>query len=191
MKKVLVFMLCFLAVFAIVSCKQDPKEPEKKDDAYVLTVRPAVENPDDPESTINWGTQTGKYQFTLTQPIVAGESIEFLAKVASDITEIIVRDGSTGPSYTKWATLAVSSLEKTDDGWLIVSIEGDKVTSTADLIGLTFTTPQNASLFVSIKDLKIDGEAVDFEEIDPNAFATAFAGALCPTRVSAVVSKEN
>lgn len=190
MKKVLVFMLCFLAVFAIVSCKQDPKEPEKKD-SYVLTVRPAVENPDDPESTINWGTQTGKYQFTLTQPIVAGESIEFLAKVASDITEIIVRDGSTGPSYTKWATLAVSSLETTDDGWLIVSIEGDKVTSTADLIGLTFTTPQNASLFVSIKDLKIDGEAVDFEEIDPNVFATAFAGALCPTRVSAVVSKEN
>ena len=190
MKKVLVFMLCFLAVFAIVSCKQDPKEPEKED-AYVLTVRPAVENPDDPESTINWGTQTGKFQFTITQPIAAGESIEFLAKVASDITEIDVRDGSTSP-YTQWASPKVSSLEQTDDGWLIVSIDGEQVTSTAELIGFTLRMPeQNANLFISIKDLKIDGEAVDFEEIDPNTYATAFSGALVPSRVSATVSKEN
>ena len=188
MKKVLVFMLCFLAVFAIVSCKQDPKEPVK-DDAYVLTVRPAVENPDDPESTINWGEQTGKCQFTLATAVAAGESIEFLAKVSSDVTKIDVRMGVS--PFTTWKSFTVSECEKTDDGWLIISIDEETVTAGAEKLGITLRVPQNPNIFCSIKDLKIDGEAVDFEAIVPAEYATAMSGALCPTRVSAEVTKEN
>ena len=188
MKKVLVFMLCFLAVFAIVSCKQDPKEPVK-DDAYVLTVRPAVADPDDPESTIDWGTQTGKCQFTLATAVAAGESIEFLAKVSSDVTKIDVRMGAN--PFTTWKSFVVDECEKTDDGWLIISIDEETVSAGAEKIGITLRVPQNPNIFCSIKDLKIDGEAVDFEEIVAAEYATAMDGALCPTRVSAVVSKEN
>ena len=188
MKKVLVFMLCFLAVFAIVSCKQDPPKPAK--DAYVLTVRPAVADPEDPESTIDWGDQTGKCQFTLATAVAAGESIEFLAKVSSDVTKIDVRMGAS--PFTTWKSIVVDECEKTDDGWLIATIDADLVTSGCDLIGITLRVPtQNEDIFMSIKELKIDEEEVDFEEINPATYATAMSGALCPTRVSATVSKEN
>ena len=180
MKKVFILMLCLLAVFAVVSCKHEPEQPNEPvvENGGTLTIRPAVADPTNPESTINWGTQTSKFQFTMKQAIQVEEdedcTIEFLMKVSADVTKVDVRDGSAHPDYPVWGSGTISSLTPDDDGWYSVKVTA---TSTCDKIGFTVRIPtQNPDIFISIKNLKIDGEIVDFSEVEPEKYVETFLG---------------
>lgn len=180
MKKVFIIMLCLLAVFAIVSCKHEPEQPNEPvvENGGTLTIRPAVADPTDPESTIDWGTQTSKFQFTMKQAIQVDEdedcTIEFLMKVSSDVTKVDVRDGSDNPSYPIWGSATISSLSADDDGWYSVKVTA---TSTCDKIGFTVRIPtQNPDIYISIKNLKIDGDLIDFADWTPAVAVEPFLG---------------
>ena len=170
MKKVFVILLCLAMVIAVSSCKQDPKQSEES--GGTLTIRPAVADPDDPESVINWGNQTAKFQFTLVQKIEEDSEIEFLMKVSGDVTRVDVRDGSNGPDYTVWGNGTIASLDPDDNGWYSV-----KVTSSTncDKIGFTVRVPsQNPDIFISIRNLKVDGDIVNFAELNTSVAVEPF-----------------
>ena len=87
MKKTIIIMLCLLAAFAIVSCKHEPEKgsepgPAVEEHGGILTVRPA-------EGAAF--TQDGKFQFKMAIKYYSGDSIEFKAKVSSDVTALEVR----------------------------------------------------------------------------------------------------
>ena len=184
MKRLLVILLCLLAVFAVVSCNQEPEEAAPSggadENGGTITIKPASED---------WGTQTGKMQFLIDYAIEAESEISFLMKATSEVTKITVRAGQDG-SYVKWLTDAeLSALETTDDGWLIVEVDGSKVTDSAGL-GITLTvTAQTQDIEFQIKNLKIDGVLVDFSDWDATTCVGPLTGAECPTAVSATITK--
>lgn len=170
MKKLSIILLCALALFTIVSCKEEP-EPEPVQSSPVLTVKVAE------GATFE---QSGKIQFKLEQEFNDGESIEFLAKFSSDISLITVRQG--GDPNTKFLTDApISGLEKTADGWCIVSIDANSVSLDDDsfeYLGITLYVADEtrANSFISIKDLKLNGVVVDFSKVDAEEYVQAYYG---------------
>ena len=164
MKKILVFLVVLLAVFAFVSCKQEP-EPDNTpvvENGGTLTIRPAVANPEDPEPAIDGGTQPGKFQFKLKQEVSGIQTIAFLAKVSDDVTKVEVRDGST---TTTWGSVTIAD-STPEDGWYSFSVESLEDTE-CDYIAITVRVVQNPNVFIQIKNLKIDGKIVDFSEWNP------------------------
>ena len=79
MKKLLVILLCLVAVFAIVSCKQDPKPADEPvvEDGGVLTVKPA-------SAEVTWGN-TDRFQFVINQEFADGDDVEFLLKLSDSL----------------------------------------------------------------------------------------------------------
>ena len=187
MKKLFIIMLCILAVFAVASCNQDPKDgPKVEENGGTLTVRPAVDNPEAENPAINWGTQEKKFQFRINQAVGVEESVEFLAKVSSDVTEIDVRDGATDATWNS-AKAKLTDLSTTDDGWYIIEIDGTK-TSSCEKIGITLRVPaQNEDIFISIKNLKIDGELIDFSEWNEATCVEPYVSV--PSKVAATITK--
>lgn len=187
MKKFFVILLCLLAVFAIVSCKEEPEEaatPAAEENGGTITIKPVISELND--VVTDWGNQSGKMQFVLNQEIIAEQSISFLAKCSSEVTKITVRAGDGG--YTKWLDGAsLSSLETTDDGWYIVEVDETKVTDSAGL-GITLTvSAQSKDIEFQIKNLKIDDELVDFSEWDEASCVKPMVGV--PTALSATITK--
>lgn len=179
MKKVLVFMLCFLAVFAIVSCKNeptpeptpDPPTPEPEWERGTLVVRPAE------ECTFS---QDGKFQFQMAVEYNEHEPIELLMYCSKEITAVTIRQA--GGDNTRFISdIPVDDFEKTEDGWLIVKLTEEQVipnVSPCFSLGITLRVPntERNNCYVAIKDMKINEADVDFleyeEELD--SFITAY-----------------
>ena len=158
MKKVLVFMLCFLAVFAIVSCKHEPDDPTppaeewKKGDLVVSPAQGAI------------FTQEGKFQFKIAVEYSEGDNIEFHMKCSEAVTKLDVREG--GANNTVFESFVIDEdTEKDSDGWYKISVSSDKVSpDEGQYLGLTARLPDEArdNCFVAIRNLKIGNQAIDF-----------------------------
>lgn len=187
MKKVFVFLLCLLAIFAMVSCNQEPEQegggdttpaaPEDENGG-TLTVR-AAEGADFP--------QADRFQFLIDQPLETDDEIEFLMKCSEVFTSIIPRSGNSESGYAKFGTFDIEDLSVDADGWYKVETD---VTEDTELFGITLYLPegedQDETLFVSIKNLKINGKIVDFSEYDPeNCLATL----MTPDALVAVITE--
>ena len=191
MKRLLVVLLCLLAVFAVVSCNQEPEAstPDAKPEQHggTITITPASED---------WGTQTGKMQFILinkaadadeAEPFYGQEEISFLLKLSSDVTSFQVRAGKTG-GYSTWLKVEdFSTLETDDDGWYIIEIDSTKVNESEGLGFTAYVTAQTQDIEVHIKDLMIDGEVVDFTEWDEATCVVPMLGV--PAALSATITK--
>ncbi len=182
MKKLLVVLLCLVAVFAIVSCKQDPKPADEPvvEDGGVLTVKPA-------SSDVTWGN-TDRFQFLINQDFADGDDVEFLLKLSDSFEKIVPRSGNEALSWPKFATLALNTLEKDDDGWYIVSVKAnDEFEQLGITAMLTGGATQDENLFVSIKNLKIGGKLIDFSTYEAETCVEPFVN--CPDGVTATIEK--
>lgn len=182
MKKLVIFLLCLMAVFAIVSCKQDPEPaPEPVvENGGVLTVKPA-------SSEVTWGN-TDRFQFLINQEFADGDTVEFLLKLSDSFEKIVPRSGNEALSWPKFATIALTTLEKDEDGWYIVSVkandEFEQLGITAMLAG---GAVQDENLFVSIKNLKIGGKLIDFSTYEAETCVAPLVGS--PSEVTASIEK--
>lgn len=184
MKKLVVFLLCLMAVFAIVSCKQDPKPADEPapvvEDGGVLTVKPA-------SAEVTWGN-TDRFQFLINQEFADGDKVEFLLKLSDSFEKIVPRSGNESLSWPKFATLALNTLEKDDDGWYIVSVTAnDEYEQLGITAMLTGGAVQDENLFVSIKNLKIGGKLIDFATYDEETCVAPLVA--CPSEVTATIEK--
>ena len=182
MKKLLVVLLCLMAVFAIVSCKQDPKPADEPvvEDGGVLTVKPA-------SAEVTWGN-TDRFQFLINQDFTEGDTVEFLLKLSDSVEKIVPRSGNEALSWPKFATLALNTLEKDDDGWYIVSVKAnDEFEQLGITAMLTGGATQDENLFVSIKNLKIGGKLIDFASYDAETCVAPLVN--CPDGVTATITK--
>lgn len=173
MKKFFVLLICLLAVFAIVSCKQ---EPEKGNDPVTppTPAEPEFEEPDWESGVLRVRpadgatfSQSGKFQFKMTVNYSAGEPIEFKLKCTDDVTGIEVREGGNGDTFFIPKYTALSVWEKDEDGWYIISIPAESVVPVSDpcfSLGITARLPDanRALCYVAIKDMKINNVPVDF-----------------------------
>ena len=181
MKRILVLLLCFLAVFAIVSCKEEPEaEPAVEENGGTITIKPVINAPED------WGSQKGKMQFVLSQPIEDDQDIVFLLKVTSEVTSFQVRNGD---DYNTWLKVdPISSCEKNADGWYVVEIDGEDIVTESSGLGFTaYVTEQTADIEVQIKNLKIGGTLIDFSTWDEESCVTDMVGV--PAALSAEITK--
>lgn len=191
MKKTVVIILVFLAVLFAVSCRHEPENKEGESavekNGGTITIRPAEDDFLDPPA-IKW-TQEKKFQFLLNQPITAEQTIKFLLKVPEGVSAITVRDGSNHPDYTKWTVESISTLPTNSDGWYIVELEEDDVTTSCEYLGITLTTDdQNPDLYCSIKNLTINGVVVEFANWDANTSVLPFLDV--PSKVVATITTE-
>ena len=191
MKRLLVILLCLLAAFAMVSCSEEPEATPSgggaDENGGTITIKPASED---------WGTQTGKMQFILinkaadaeeAEPFYGLEEISFLLKLSSDVTSFQVRAGETG-GYSTWLKVEdFSTLEKDDDGWYIIEIDGTKVNESEGLGFTAYVTEQTQNIEIQIKNLKIDGAIVDFSEWDEATCVKPMLGV--PAALSATITK--
>ncbi len=182
MKRFLVVLLCLLAVFAIVSCNQEPEAstPDAKPEQHggTVTITPASED---------WGTQTGKMQFVLDLELGGQEEISFLLKLSDEVTSFQVRTGVD--PYTTWLKVTdFSTLEQDDDGWYIIEIDGSDIINEGDVFAFTaYVTEQTQDIEVQIKDLIIDGDVIDFSEWNEETCVGSFLGV--PAALSATITK--
>ena len=190
MKKILVILLCLLAVFAVVSCKEEPEATPSggtDENGGTITIKPASED---------WGTQTGKMQFILinkaadaeeAEVFEGGEEISFLLKCSPEVTKFRVRAGETG-SYGTWLDITdLSTLETTDDGWYIIEVDGTKVTESEGIGCTAYVTEQTQDIEIQIKNLMIDGALVDFSTWDEASCVKPMVGV--PAALSATITK--
>ncbi len=161
MKKAFIILFVLLAVFAFASCKQEPEETPAEENGGTLTIKPAVADPEAAEPAINWGDQTGKFQFRLNQEVSGVQTITFLAKVSDDVTKVEVRDGGT---TTTWGSVIMAD-STPEDGWYSFSVESLDETE-CDFFAITVRVAQSPNVFIQIKDLRIDGQLVDFSKWD-------------------------
>ena len=191
MKRIIVLLLCLLAVFAMVSCKEEPEEAETpaiEENGGTIAIKPAVENPDDPESTINWGTQDNKIQFVLDQAIEDDQDIAFLLKTTSEVTSFQVRNSD---DYATWLKVdPISSCEKDSEGWYIVEIDGEDTVTESSGLGFTaYVSSQTENIEIQIKNLKIGGKLIDFSTWDTDTCVGPMVGAEVPSALSATITK--
>ena len=184
MKKLFVLLLCLLAVFAIVSCKQEPEpepatpptpaEPEFEEpdwESGVLRVMPA-------EGAESSWDQKGKLQFKMAVSYNAGEPIEFKIKCSDDITGIEIREVGNGDTFFIPKETPLSNWEKDSDGWYIISVPGESVVPVAEpclVLGVTARVPADSATrafcYVAFKDMKINNVPVDFTTFVGNELA--------------------
>ncbi len=170
MKKLFVLFLCLLALFAVVSCENEPsKEPKPTPDptpaepeweSGVLVVSPAE------GSTFS---QNGKFQFKMAVNYSVGDTIAFKLKCSDDITGVEAREGGNGDTFFIPQYTALNTWEQDDDGWYIISIPAESVVPVADpclSLGITARLPNDnrSECYVAIKDMKISDVLVDFTE---------------------------
>ena len=175
MKKLLGIVLCVCVLFSVISCKQTIKE----ENGGILTIRPA--------SGCEWGTQTDRFQFQISQPVNKSQSIEFLAKFSSEVTAITVRNADTVSE--KWLSSAgFDELKAMDDGWYKVEVdENDVLTNSSGLAMTLAVSAQTQDIFISIKNLRIDGKLIDFSSYNEENCVDAFYST--PNLVSAEITR--
>lgn len=192
MKKLLLILLVFLAVFALASCKQDPKNEEPTPDP--VPVEPVYVDPIEEPGVLfvrpgegATYSQDGKFQFKLDVSFNANEQIDLYAKFSSDITSVAVRQG--GGDNTKFQVNGkdaqnLKDLERDENGWYIISIPAESVTpkSSGELqtswLGMGITAYTNAkertNCFIALKGLKLNGEYYDITSWDEETCAQVY-----------------
>jgi len=184
MRRILVFLLCMLAVFAVVSCKNDPTPTPEPTPTPTPT-------PDPPEPSWETGTlvvrpaegcsfsQEKKFQFQMALQYNANEPIELKMYCSEDVTAITVRQAGDGDQRFIPDT-SVYEFETDEDGWYIIKLTADQVIPTISpcfAMGITVRLPDDNRMncYVAIKDMKINGEAVDFLDYeDDDSFVSAY-----------------
>ena len=191
MRKLIVVLLCMLALFAVVSCNNEPQtvvddnpgsgEPEW--DTGTLLIKPG-------EGCV-WGGNQDRFQFyvNVDQPLAANDVVSFLVKLSDSFEKIVPRSSNSTSSYVKFSTLPLASLEQDDDGWYIVSVTA---TEACDYLGITCMLKSDAvqseDLYVAIIDMEINESPVDFDSIDGDA-AIPFGGAANPDKITAIITE--
>lgn len=175
MKKALVVLAVVLAIFAFVSCKNEPEATPEPDstpatpefvepdwESGVIRIMPA-------EGADSSWEQKGKLQFKMSVSYSAGEPIEFKLKCSDDITGIEIREVGNGDTFFIPKETPLSNWEKDSDGWYIISVPGSSVVPVAEpclVLGVTARVPSDsptrAFCYVAFKDMKINSVPVDF-----------------------------
>lgn len=195
-------MLCMLALFAFVACKNDPKNSNSDSTTHdsdaeaaitqpgVLDVRPAASVTTWTKET-NW-TQSGKFQFRLDVEFEAGKSIDLYLKCSESFNRVAIRQA--GGDNTKFKIdgaeyVPLSSIPKDDDGWYIVSVPAESVTPMDGAIaqtswiglGITLYVPDgntawevNPPCYAAIKGLSFNGEFFDITNWDEETCVKSF-----------------
>lgn len=110
MKKLLLFLICILMAFIVVSCKADPKQNDKssqepEDDAtvYVLTAT----------------TSSDRFQIKWDELADSGGK-DFVLKYKSDkaVSQVTTRDPSTSDKYVNCASVSDYASEPDEYGWI-------------------------------------------------------------------------
>lgn len=183
MRKLLVVLLCMMALFAVVSCKNNPEPtptptpepptptPEPEWESGTLVVRPAEECS---------FSQTGKFQFQMALDYNEFEPIELLMYCSDEVTAVTIRQAGDGDQRFIPDT-PIDNFETTDDGWLIIKLSAEEVIPTISpchALGVTVRLPDanRMNCYVAIKDMKINDEDVDFlqYEGEEDSFITAY-----------------
>ncbi len=197
MKKTVLFFVVVFMIFALASCKQDPKqaadttpasdpasdpgstepttaeiiaaivEPEWEEGVLRVKSAPDATNEDQPS----------KFQFGLNKSVTEGQSIGFLAKFTGNAASLLVRQYES--PHTKFGSeIPVDEFETDEDGWYIVSISGEDVVTSSQIAFTMYVEPNTwASSFVAIKDLKINGEDVDLTLLEEDEDVLSFVNA--------------
>ena len=146
MKKIFVLLLCLMAVFAIVSCKQEPEKggeptPAPADDStvFILTATAAGD----------------RFQFKWDSVEESGGEV-FTLKYKTDkvISEVTVRDPSAGDvKYVNCASISDYISEADANGWVTFTFTIPEGAHTG--LGIAFfTSVANGDVF-KIKDIMI------------------------------------
>ena len=148
MKKLLVLLLCLLAVFAIVSCKQEPEKggeptPAPADDStvFVLTATAAGD----------------RFQFKWDSVEESGGEV-FTLKYKTDkvVTQVTTRDPS-GAKYLDCASIGTYISEADAEGWITFTCTIPEGTHTG--FGIAFFAADIAATDVfRVKDIMIGEE---------------------------------
>ena len=190
MKKILVILAVLLAIFALASCKQEPKEEAKPDGT------PVVENGGVITVGVGEGAEwnsAGRFQFFIDEAVGEYDTIDFLLKMSDAFDKIVVRSDDAAASWPKYATVTVTSDMLNEDGWYVISDVTASVAS--DTLGFSAMLKdgetQNETLSVQIKNLKINGKLIDFSAYaeDAESYVLPFAGALAPSKITATIEK--
>ena len=183
MKKLFIILVVMMAIFALASCKQDPKEE----------ATPAVENGGVITVRVGEGAEwnsSGRFQFFLDESITEDDTIEFLIKMSDTFSQVVVRSSDSTALWPKYATITVTPEMLNEDGWYVISTlpdGGDPIVAkdSCDALGISAMLKsgeaQTDALFVQIKNLKINGTLIDFSKKDADTYVLPFAGALAPS----------
>jgi len=160
--------------------------PEPIKQPGVLDVRPAEGVV---WTTSNW-EQQGKFQFKLDVEFNAGEAIALYLKCSDAFETVAVRQA--GGDNIKFKvngseTQVIANLEKTEDGWCIVTIPAESVTpknsgnAQTNWIGLgiTFYGPSGSNMttlpcWAAIRGLKLGDDYFDITEWDEDDCVQSF-----------------
>lgn len=187
MRKIFLFFLIVLTVFAFASCKQDPKpakQTQKEKEPTTDEIIAAIVEPEWETGVLRVKSglgaasgQSSKFQFGLNKSISEGQSIEFLAKFSDNAESLLVRQYED--PYTKYGSaISVDDFLTDEDGWYIVSVPGtDVCNSTRVAFTLYVESETWASSYVAIKDLQIGGVAVDLTALDEDEDVLSFVSA--------------
>lgn len=199
MKKLVLFFVVVFMIFALASCKQDPKqaadttpasdpgstEPttaeiiaaivETEWESGVLRVKSA------PDATNE--KQPSKFQFGLNLNVAAGQSIDFLAKFTENANSLLVRQYESphtpyNSTQTSSESISIEELTPDEDGWYSVSVPGEYVVeSTSIALTLYVEAGTWASSYLAIKNLTIGGNPVDLTLLDEDEDVLSFVSA--------------
>lgn len=145
MKKLFVIMLCLLAVFAIISCKQEPEptpEPAEDSTVYVLTA-----------------TASGdRFQFKWDAVEESGGEV-FTLKYKTDktVTAVTTRDPS-GSKYIDNAAIGTYISEADDAGWVTFTFTIPEGTHTGFGIAFFVEGSVTAGEVFKVKDIMLGDE---------------------------------
>ena len=189
MRKLFIVFLCMLALFAVVSCKNEPKKESSDSDGSGASEWEAGTLLVKPGEGCAWSTNnTDRFQFFINQSLAVDDEVTFLVKLSDSFNKIIPRS-STGSSYTKFAQLSVDSLVE-EDGWYVVSFTASE---SCEFIGITCMLKtdavQSEDLYVGITDLRINEQPIDFDTFADGVYATPFSGAANPDKITAIVTE--
>jgi len=190
MRKVLVVLICMMALFAVVSCKNEPSgsggsgsddtsEPDW--DAGSLVIKPA--------EGCSWSDNNkDRFQFFINHELKADDVVEFLVMLSDSFEKIVPRSSNADSSWRKFDQLSVDELELNGE-WYEVSF---KATEDCEYIGITCMlksgAEQSEDLYFGITDLIINEEAIDFDTLG-EGYATPFIGAANPSAITAVITE--
>lgn len=198
MKKIFLFSLIVLVVFAFASCKQDPKptkQQQKEKEPTTDEIIAAIVEPEWETGVLRIKSalgaanedQAGKFQFGLNIGVSEGQDIEFKAKFSDNASSLLVRMYES--PHTKFGSgISIEDLVETmdEDGWFTVSVSKEDVSPSAK-IALTMYVEDGtwASSYVAIKDLTIGETPVDLTLLDEDEDVLSFVSA--PDELDALI----
>ena len=165
MKKLLVVMLCLLAVFAIVSCKHEPEKSNEPE--------PAPAPADDSTVYVLTATAAGdRFQFKWDAVEDSGNQV-FTLKYKTDkaITSVTTRDPS-GAKYMDNASITPYISEADDAGWITFTCTIPEGAHTGFGIAFFVSGGVVADEVFKVKDIMIGDEEMELAQANSWAGCT-------------------